>query len=304
MDIRKTPGSVTRHSVNREDMALINRLAKTELTPEQVYTFAVRLCDNEVDRDWERFDEAGLEALSALFVGKSGIFDHHWSAQEQTARLYRTEVCRESGTTAAGDGIRYLKGYAYMLRSEKNRDLIEEIEAGIKKEVSVGCSVAGRVCSVCGADRCSHQGGSRYGGKLCYFTLTGPTDAYEWSFVAVPAQRRAGVIKAFAGAPAHKRLVQEHPECRAQLEALEEEARMGRSYMRGLRRELVRLAGLTDEGLDLKLLAKTAEKLDEEELLALSGAYRRRMDEKYPPSPQLRPRPQPVQDEEDGAFLV
>ncbi|MCI9165274.1 MAG: hypothetical protein HFF64_04660 [Oscillospiraceae bacterium] len=304
MDIRKTPGSVTRHSVNREDMALINRLAKTELTPEQVYTFAVRLCDNEVDRDWERFDEAGLEALSALFVGKSGIFDHHWSAQEQTARLYRTEVCRESGTTAAGDGIRYLKGYAYMLRSEKNRDLIEEIEAGIKKEVSVGCSVAGRVCSVCGADHCGHQGGSRYGGKLCYFTLTGPTDAYEWSFVAVPAQRRAGVIKSFARAPALKRLVQEHPECRAQLEALEEEARMGRSYMRGLRRELVRLAGLTDEALDLKLLAKTAEKLDEEELLALSGAYRRRMDEKYPPSPQLRPRPQPVQDEEDGAFLV
>ena len=299
MDIRKTPGSVTRHSVNREDMALINRLAKTELTPEQVYTFAVRLCDNEVDRDWERFDEAGLEALSALFVGKSGIFDHHWSAQEQTARLYRTEVCRESGTTAAGDGIRYLKGYAYMLRSEKNRDLIEEIEAGIKKEVSVGCSVAGRVCSVCGADHCGHQGG-----RLCYFTLTGPTDAYEWSFVAVPAQRRAGVIKSFARAPALKRLVQEHPECRAQLEALEEEARMGRSYMRGLRRELVRLAGLTDEALDLKLLAKTAEKLDEEELLALSGAYRRRMDEKYPPSPQLRPRPQPVQDEEDGAFLV
>ncbi len=304
MDIRKTPGSVTRHSVNREDMALINRLAKTELTPEQVYTFAVRLCDNEVDRDWERFDEAGLEALSALFVGKSGIFDHHWSAQEQTARLYRTEVCRESGTTAAGDGIRYLKGYAYMLRSEKNRDLIEEIEAGIKKEVSVGCSVAGRVCSVCGADRCSHQGGSRYGGKLCYFTLTGPTDAYEWSFVAVPAQRRAGVIKAFAGAPALKRLVQEHPECRAQLEALEEEARMGRSYMRGLRRELVRLAGLTDEGLDLKLLAKTAEKLDEEELLALSGAYRRRMDEKYPPSPQLRPRAAAPCAEEDSAFLI
>ena len=202
LDIRKEPGSISRHKVARDDMILINRLSKAELTPDQVYTFAIRLCDNEVDRDWERFDEAGLEALSALFVGKSGIFDHHWSAQEQTARLYRTEVCRESGTTAAGDGIRYLKGYAYMLRSEKNRDLIEEIEAGIKKEVSVGCSVAGRVCSVCGADHCGHQGGSRYGGKLCYFTLTGPTDAYEWSFVAVPAQRRAGVIKAFAGAPA------------------------------------------------------------------------------------------------------
>ena len=66
MDIRKTPGSVTRHSVNREDMALINRLAKTELTPEQVYTFAVRLCDNEVDRDWERFGPEALEELGRL----------------------------------------------------------------------------------------------------------------------------------------------------------------------------------------------------------------------------------------------
>ena len=79
---------------------------------------------------------------------------------------------------------------------------------------------------------------------------------------------------------------------------------MGRSYMRGLRRELVRLAGLTDGALDLKMFARTAEKLDEEELLALTGAYRRRMDEKYPPSPQLRPRSQVPSTEEDGAFLV
>lgn len=306
MEIRKEPGSVTRHSVAREDMILINRLAKTELTPDQVYTFAIRLCDNEIDRDWERFDEAALEELSGLFVGKSGIFDHDWSAQGQTARLYRTEVCRESGSTAAGDPCRYLKGYAYMLRSEKNRALIEEIEAGIKKEVSVGCSVTGRVCSICGSDHCTHQGGKRYDGKLCYFTLTRPTDAYEWSFVAVPAQRKAGIIKAFAGEPGLelKRLVQGHPECLRQLEALEEEAKMGRSYMSGLRKELVRLAGLADGALDLKLFARTAEKLDEEELLALTGVYRRRMEEKYPPSPQLRPRTQVPSAEEDGAFLV
>jgi hypothetical protein len=35
----------------------INRFARTPLTAEQVYCFAVRLCDNEVDRDFERFDE-------------------------------------------------------------------------------------------------------------------------------------------------------------------------------------------------------------------------------------------------------
>lgn len=305
MDIRKEPGSISRHKVAREDMTLINRLSKTELTPDQVYTFAIRLCDNEVDRDWERFDDEALEVLGRLFVGKSGIFDHNWSAEGQTARLYRTEVCREGGSTMAGDACQYLKGYAYMLRSEKNSELIDEIEAGIKKEVSVGCSVSGRVCSICGKEHCSHQGGRKYDGKLCYFTLREPTDAYEWSFVAVPAQRKAGVIKAFTRESGLelKRLAAEYG-CLGQLEALEKEAQMGRSYIGGLRKELVRLAGLTDESLDLKIFSKTAEKMGEDELLEMTRMYRRRMDEKYPPSPQLRSRGSFPCTEEDSAFLI
>lgn len=53
-----------------EDLALINALAKAELTAEQVYVFTLRLCDNEVDRDFERFDGEALERLGELFVGK------------------------------------------------------------------------------------------------------------------------------------------------------------------------------------------------------------------------------------------
>ena len=87
MEVTKQPGRVMEHQASAEDMALINRLAKTALAPEQVYTFAVRLCDNEVDRDFERFDIPALTALGELFVGKSGIFDHHWSAGGQTARI-------------------------------------------------------------------------------------------------------------------------------------------------------------------------------------------------------------------------
>lgn len=305
LDIRKEPGDVIRHSVSREDMILINRLSKSELTPEQVYTFALRLCDNEIDRDWERFDEEALSILSGLFVGKSGIFDHNWSTEGQTARLYKTEVCREGGLTEAGDGCRFLKGYAYMLRSEKTNPLIEEIEAGIKKEVSIGCSVTGRCCSICGRDRCDHQGGKTYGGKLCYFTLQKPTDAYEWSFVAVPAQRKAGVIKSFVHETGSdlKRMLASHPGCLQQLEALEKEARLGRSYMEGLRRELIRLAGLSDEALDLKIFSRAAEKMEEDELLELTKVCRRRVDEMFAPAPQLRPRDAGAS-EEDRAFLI
>ena len=149
----------------REELAYINQFAKTALTEEQVYVFSVRLCDNEVDRDFERFDTAALEQLGELFLGKSGIFDHQWSARGQTARIYRTEVVREAArVTTAGDGYCWLKGWAYLLRTEKNADLIAEIEGGIKKEVSVGCSVAKRVCSVCGAEEgcCQHVRGQMY----------------------------------------------------------------------------------------------------------------------------------------------
>lgn len=305
MEIRKQPGSVIRHEVSAEDLALINRLARASLTGDQVYTFAIRLCDNEVDRDWERFDDRSLEKLSRLFVGKCGIFDHNWTAGGQTARLYKTEVCEEDGVTLAGDPCRYLKGYAYMLRNEKNQALIEEIEAGIKKEVSVGCSVHKRVCSICGEDHCGHQGGRRYDGKLCYFTLMQPTDAYEWSFVAVPAQRKAGVIKGFsADAGGLKRLLAGHPEYLDQWEAMEKEAELGRRYMAGLRKELVRLAGMADESLDLRIFSQAADRMEEAELKELTRVYRARVDAAYSPATQLKPRCFTPQDDEDGAFRV
>ena len=77
------------------ELEQINRLARRELTEGEVYAFSVRLCDNEVDRDGERFEPETLEELAGLFVGKCGIFDHQWSAKGQAARIYRTELVQE-----------------------------------------------------------------------------------------------------------------------------------------------------------------------------------------------------------------
>ncbi len=183
--------------VTAEDLERINALTRTPLTAEQVYTFRVRLCDNRVDRDYERFSRKALEKLAELYVGKCGLFDHSWTARGQTARLYRAEVAEEGGVTEAGEPACSLMGWAYMPRLPENEGLIAQIEAGIKKEVSVGCAVGRSVCSICGRERgqCEHLGGRQYDGRTCYFTLEDPTDAYEWSFVAVPAQPAAGVVK-------------------------------------------------------------------------------------------------------------
>ncbi len=291
MEVRKERSEAAAGLPGREELEAINRFAKTPLAAEQVYTFTLRLCDNEVDRDFERFDAAALERLGELFVGKSGVFDHQWSARGQTARIYRTEVAREpSMTTAAGDEYRWLKGWAYLLRTEKNADLIAEIEGGIKKEVSVGCSVKHSVCSICGAEGgCRHVRGQAYDGKLCFTELRNPTDAYEWSFVAVPAQRGAGVLKRFG---------QEEQTAR-----LRREAALGRKYLSALRREVVRLAMLADDRLDGGVLSKAAERMEEPELLAMRDAYAAQAARRFPAAPQLRPRPAEV-GEDAGAFQI
>ena len=292
MEIQNERGGAGR-PVDSGELEAVNRFAKTPLAAEQVYTFSLRLCDNEVDRDFERFDAAALERLGELFVGKSGVFDHQWSARGQTARIYRTEVVREpSMTTAAGDEYRWLKGWAYLLRTEKNADLIAEIEGGIKKEVSVGCSMGRSVCSICGAEQggCRHVKGQVYGEKLCFAELQEPVDAYEWSFVAVPAQRGAGVLKRFGGED-------------RRLAPLRKEAELGRKYLAELRREVVRLAMLADDQLDGAIFARAAERMEEPELLELRGAYAAQAAKRFPAASQLRPRPAGERDRE-SAFRV
>ena len=294
MEIQKERSEQAAGTPAAEELAYINQYAKTPLAAEQVYAFAVRLCDNEVDRDYERFETAGLTRLGELFLGKSGIFDHQWSARGQTARIYRTEVVAEPGrVTAAGDGYCYLKGWAYLLRTEGNAELIAEIEGGIKKEVSVGCSVAESVCSVCGAPAgtCHHVKGEVYDGRLCFTELRQPTDAYEWSFVAVPAQRDAGVLKKYG------------PRDRDQM-ALEKEAALGRRYLKSLRREVARLAMLADESVPGEIWTGVVEKLEEPELLELRKTYEARVNSRFPASAQLCRQPRTPEKHDESMFLV
>ena len=143
---------------------------------------------------------SALEKLAELFVGRTGIFDHDPKGRNQTARIYAAEVVRDpERVTRSGEVYTCVRAKAYMMRTDSCADLIKEIDGGIKKEVSVSCSVKRKVCGLCGADMrvspCSHIKGQYYGGRLCDVVLDDVTDAYEWSFVAVPAQPGAGITK-------------------------------------------------------------------------------------------------------------
>ena len=49
------------------EMEKINRYTRRPYSPEEVYTFSLVLCDNEVDRDFERFSREALEGLRSCF---------------------------------------------------------------------------------------------------------------------------------------------------------------------------------------------------------------------------------------------
>lgn len=128
--------------VTEAELEAIARYSRRKLTAEEVYTFPLVLCDNDLDRDHECFTDAALEKLAVLFCGKTGIFDHDPRGEKQTARIYRCAVEEEPGRlNHRGEPYKALRAWAYMVRTAANADLILEIDGGIKKEVSVGCSI-------------------------------------------------------------------------------------------------------------------------------------------------------------------
>lgn len=252
--------------MEKEILEKINKFTRRAFTADELYVFSVILCDNEVDRDSERFSDNALETLRNLFVGKTGISDHNPSTSNQTARIFDTEVVTDSTkTTKNGDPYKYLRAQAYMIRTEENRSLIAEIEGGIKKEVSISCTAAKRSCSVCGADKsetsCSHIRGRKYGGKLCHTILDDITDAYEWSFVAVPAQVNAGVTKRYASDGFSAQPVAED------IIAAEEE----------LRRDVRRLAYFVGGIQASEAAAVSAECMNAQQLIALKKSYEKQL---------------------------
>ena len=275
--------------VTDEILSKLNEFTRREHTENEVYVFSVVLCDNEVDRDGERFTVSALEKLSELFVGKTGVFDHNPSTLNQNARIFHTECIKDpEKKTSNGEDYVYVKALAYMIKTEKNEDLIKEIEGGIKKEVSISCSISKQYCSICGENLreniCEHKKGKAYGGKVCSVILDEPTDAYEWSFVAVPAQRNAGVVKAFDNENAVEKITKAQKgislsasEVRELKETLCEFERIKKDscvYREELQSDILRLAFITSPYVPSEIIKEAIERLDIERLKGLRDAYK------------------------------
>lgn len=196
--------------VTEEDLRKINKFTLSPLKAEDVFTFKTLIGDNETDdRNYEPFNLQALKDLKSLYIGKTVIKDHRRLADNQVARVYDTELITEPRLTKAGEPFTKLIAKNYMIRTARTEDLIKEIQAGIKKEVSTGIRPKRMICNICGSDNmktyCPHWPGREYdkeAGKVtCLMTIDGAKEAYELSLVAVPAQPRAGTIKHYGPKP-------------------------------------------------------------------------------------------------------
>ncbi|MCD7872474.1 MAG: hypothetical protein LUG21_04105 [Clostridiales bacterium] len=165
-----------------------------------------------------------------------------------------------------------------------------------------------RICSICGADKnseyCSHTAGKEYGGKKCFVILDEARDAYEFSFVAVPAQPEAGVEKSFFGNEREcdmNKLLQniekgkgfsvsdsEAVEISKYFSSLKEDAEVGKKYKNSLVKELVKLCSKAIPAMDLEIFEGVARVMTAKELIAFKKAFSNSEKNNIIPAPQLK----------------
>ena len=202
--------SVSPLEVTDEDLKKINKYTLSPVKAEDVFIFKATIADNEQDdRNYMPFNLKALQDLKKLYPGKTMLKDHSRKADNQIARVYDTELVQNANKqTELGELYTELVAKIYMIKTDSNKDLIAEIIGGIKKEVSTSTVPEKMVCNICGVDNmkdwCRHWPGREYDvadatgkstKKRCKMLLHGAKEAYELSFVAVPAQPRATTHK-------------------------------------------------------------------------------------------------------------
>lgn len=326
--------------ITEDDLKLINQYTRKELTAGEVYMYPVILCDNEVDRDAEYFTFEDLQKIAPMYVAKTGILNHSWSATAQHSRIIKTEVLAGTNPVTGknfnmfGEPYYYVKAWAYTIK-QGNEDFIAKIDGGILKEVSTGFSVADKICKVCGNsyydyENCKHIRGRTYKvegeDRVCYLRMKDPTDAYEFSFVAVPAQPAAGATKSKQTEPEQKeakkveslrKLLEKAKEngdenisistiaiekelkdydavklakeaVEAKVAELEPLADMGKQYKTDLVESLLRKGATLNKNFPTETMKSLYNKASIDELKAFEQMFDSQLEEQMPPSGQIK----------------
>ena len=142
-----------------------------------------------------------------------------------------------------------------------------------------------------------------YNSKLCCGELTDPYDAYEWSFVAVPAQKLAGVTKSaytkgkendmnkiLSMIESKKSFTLSDSDCSklsAYIGSLQQSAKDGVFYRDSLTGEVVRLSAVVQPDISRETMESIAKTMTVAQLKEFKTAFEKKKNESIVPVPQL-----------------
>lgn len=150
---------------------------------EDYYVFKIILCNNDVDKDRDRFSIPALYQIRDMAIGKNGILDTMPSKENKSniARIFDCSVEYDKGkTTIDGEPLLYVQAYAFLDKriSDGCGAIAQKIKEGFYNEVSIGCSIYE-----------SHKVGlfdSELAPEYEITVIDSITDLYEWSIVQKP----------------------------------------------------------------------------------------------------------------------
>lgn len=187
-------------TITEGQLEKINKFTTTAFVQEQLFTFEMLLIDDSVTRNFTLYPESFQRKMLRNPVGGGNWIglpmlmgrteDHEAMASNQVGRIFDAKLVKTPrgriGTLAS----------VYIPVNKSNNALIENIKAGIHKEVSIGVSVEEPTCSICGYDvrECSHEPGETYSEQICHIVMNGKVEGQEVSFVAVPGNLNAKIL--------------------------------------------------------------------------------------------------------------
>ena len=152
---------------------------------------------------------------------------------------------------------------------------------------------------------CDHIKGKKYNGEVCHYILEDPVDAYEWSFVAVPAQKEAKVIKSLdfnerGGGNNLEDVIKmlstdetvtmskkQSKDLLDFINGLKKQAEDGKTYKEDLRKDVMKYCSLADPQFDIKIMDSVTKKMNLEELKSFKTVFQNKVDKTFPIKPQL-----------------
>jgi hypothetical protein len=143
----------------RRELDVINRFARQPLSAAEVYVGECDLCNDRVDRAFERFTAEVLQDFADSLPGKSLLAGHDHGSLPLglwfDARLRRDERA-----------VTHLRPSFYIVKTRDNEHHRAQLDGGVYRYASIGFRARDLVCDICGKSwfgwECQHYPGRGY----------------------------------------------------------------------------------------------------------------------------------------------